>query len=81
MRYLEYFRAAEKVSEWWGVKCQLIEEFYENYVDERSIDSGHGILQVLAVAFEVKLRESGEDNAYERRRTSAFSVGTGSRGS
>jgi len=53
------------------VEYQLIEEYYNDIVEERGIDSGDEVLQVLTISFEPELGESREDNACERRRTSA----------
>ena len=65
----------------WSVEDELIEELYNNVAEKGNINSGDDILQVLAVALEVKPGESGEDKTCVGRRTSTFSVGPRSRGS
>ena len=79
MGCLEIFCAIDKVKKQWIVKDKLVEEIYDDVAEWRDVDSGDDILQVLAVALEVKPGESGEDNACVERRTSTFSVGPRSR--
>ena len=63
----------------WCVEDKLIEECYKCAAEMRDVDSGDDILQVLAIAFETKSGESGEDNGSWERRRSTVSVGPRSR--
>jgi hypothetical protein len=71
--------AADELGELRGIEYELMEEGYVEAVESRSIDPGHDVLQIVAYAFEIEIRESGEDKGRGRRRTSAFSVRAGSR--
>ena len=73
------FRVTDEVEKKWSVEDKLIEECYISVAEKRDVDSGDDILQVLAIAFEIKLGESGEDNGSEGRRRSTFSVSPRSR--
>jgi hypothetical protein len=62
------------------IKDELIEELYMDIVEERSVDSGHEVLQVLADTFESDVGERGEDGACQWRWMSDSSVKVRSRG-
>jgi hypothetical protein len=64
MGFLEHC-PTEKVAKQWSVEDQLIKESYGDHVKCRSIHSSNDILQVLAIAFEVKLSERREDQAFQ----------------
>jgi hypothetical protein len=52
MGILECFRAADKVAKLSSVEYWFPEGFYVNVVEERSIDLGQNVLQVLVIACE-----------------------------
>jgi hypothetical protein len=70
----ECWRAADELVEFWGVEVNVIEENCRQPVQSRGIDPGNKFLQVFVDPFERERRESGEDRATWRRRTSAFLV-------
>src|SRR6266581_3893907 len=75
MECLEYICATEEAAQQWGVEEQLIKESYGELVEYRSIDSVNEILQVLAIAFEVKLGERREDKTpWRQRQASVLSI-------
>ena len=55
---LKHFRPTEEVAQKWSLEDQLIEESYGHPFKHRRVNSAHNILQVLAIAFEVKLSET-----------------------
>jgi hypothetical protein len=81
MGFSEDFCATEEVAQPRCIENQLIEEGYCDLVKCRSIDSANDLLQVLAIAFEGKLGERREDQAFRQGQMSAFSESTRSRGS
>jgi len=78
---LEHLCAGDEIPESWCVEDKLIEERYVESIKERCIDSGHDVLQVLAIALKVKGGEGGEDDARQVRQKWILSIGLGSRGS
>lgn len=69
------FCATDEIAEHWNVGYYwLIGEGHGEEV-ERGVNSGHDISQVRAIAVEVKVCESGEDDARELGGASTCSVG------
>jgi hypothetical protein len=58
------------------VKVDPIEEYCGGGANDRSVDLGQEVLQVLVNATELQLSESGKDSAYLRRQTSNSLLGT-----
>jgi hypothetical protein len=83
MERSERVRASEEVAEQRGVgdSEQLIEEGYGELVERGSVDPVDEVLQVLVVAFEVKLGERRKDETpwWGQRRVSVSSIVYGSR--
>jgi len=77
IEWLECFCATDKIGEKRAIKYELVKEFYSNVVEQRGVDPGHDVFQVLAVAFEVEGGESGEDSPYCRRWALAYLVHCG----
>jgi len=77
---IEPFCTTEELENVGGMKYQLIEECYCDSIEERDVDLGHKILQILADAMKSTRDERGKDNTCERRRTSACPIGSGLRG-
>jgi hypothetical protein len=81
MGFLEDCCVIEEVAEQWSVEDRAINECYGDTLKRRSIYFANNILQALAIAFEGKLGERREDQAFQQGRVLAFSVDTTSRGS
>ena len=83
--HVESFCATKETGELWSVEYELVKQRYGDVAEQGGVDPGYEVVQILAIAFEMKHGESGEVNpgASEQGRVWAFDlcVGLGSRGS
>jgi len=77
---LELFCVAYKPVKVWEIKVEVHEEYDDEFVESRYIDSGQKALQILINAVEFKFGESGEDKGCGQMQRSACWVGARSRG-
>jgi len=64
---LELFGVTYKPVKLWEVIVEIHEEYDEELVENRGINSGQKVLQILINTSETKFGESGEDKACGRR--------------
>ena len=83
--HVESFCAIKETGELWSAEYELVKQRYGDVVEQGGVDLGYEVVQILAIAFEMKHGESGEDNpgVSEQGRGSTFDlcVGLRSRGS
>jgi hypothetical protein len=77
---LEIVYAIDELTELWKVKALEIETRYVDTGEFRGIDAGYKVFYVLVAAVDLKLEESGEVDACQRRRTTAGFIGKRLRG-